>query len=123
MSLAYGKEFRLTSSKDFNSLKQASHRFRAPLLFTVFNPTSQTTKPGSTRIAFSISKKVGKAHLRNRLKRLFRESFRKSEIKFCGYDVLFIVSKSAREIKDQKELEETLLKSFQKTLSHLQHKA
>jgi ribonuclease P protein component len=42
-----------------------------------------------TRIGFSVSKRVGKAHVRNRVRRLLRESVRNSLSQITpGYDVV-----------------------------------
>lgn len=42
------------------------------------------------RIAFLASKKVGNAVMRNRARRLMKESVRESGLDFTGYDVIFI---------------------------------
>ena len=44
------------------------------------------------RLGLVVSRKVGKAHDRNYLKRSLREDFRKSTLKTCGQDILVIVS-------------------------------
>lgn len=43
------------------------------------------------QVGFSVSKKVGKAVVRNRVKRLMKESFRLNKEKVCeGYDIVFV---------------------------------
>ena len=49
-----------------------------------------------TRVGFSVSKKVGKAVVRNRLRRLFREAFRLYADKVePGVDIVFVVRRFA----------------------------
>ncbi|MDO5713933.1 MAG: ribonuclease P protein component [Tissierellia bacterium] len=62
-----------------------------------------------TRVGFSINKKVGKAVIRNKLKRRLRELFRKhQDIIKTGYDLVFVVKQSSSTISFQ-ELESAFL--------------
>ncbi len=80
---------RLSSKKDFEYLKTHSKKVRTRYLIVYYCKNSIENDVG--RIAISASKKVGKANVRNRVKRILRESFRKSELKTNGYDHLFVV--------------------------------
>lgn len=53
-------------------------------------------KTNINRIGIAINKKVGKSVVRNRLKRLFRESYTilETEVKY-GFDIVFIWKKTA----------------------------
>lgn len=63
-----------------------------------------------TRYGFSISKKLGKAVIRNRIKRTLREICRLNEQWFLrGYDYVVIPKKDAVE-KSYRDLEEDLFK-------------
>jgi len=55
-------------------------------VFTAFILSS-----GKTRVAFLISKKVGKAVQRNRMKRLFREAYRQNRTLFEGKEIVFSI--------------------------------
>jgi ribonuclease P protein component len=49
-----------------------------------------------TRVGFSANKKLGKAVIRNRMKRLFKEAFRLNSHKVIGgMDIVFVVRRSA----------------------------
>lgn len=55
------------------------------------------------RLGFAISKKVGKAYIRNIFKRVVREGFRNSvELRSKSYDIL-IVGKSSKPSRNTKE--------------------
>lgn len=45
-----------------------------------------------TRIGISVSKKVGKANIRNKYKRIIREHFRVSEFKNLSKDILVVLN-------------------------------
>ena len=49
---------------------------------------------GLSRYGFSVSRRVGKAVVRNRVKRLFREILRKTTLK-PGWDIIFIARTQA----------------------------
>lgn len=49
---------------------------------------------GVTRLGFSVGKKIGKAVVRNRVRRLLKEVTRALRIK-PGWDIIFIARKSA----------------------------
>ena len=54
---------------------------------------------GITRVGFSISKKVGNSVVRNRVRRLIRESFRVN-FEFVGtYDIIFVARVRSNEVE------------------------
>ena len=106
----FEKHFRLLSAKDFSELKIQSLIYKRPALIVYF----KKNQFNQTRIGISVPKKIGKAHIRNRLKRLIREFFRNSPHKYLGFDILFVVSWS-RSIADKNfEIKESnLLQNLQ----------
>ncbi|WP_449036320.1 ribonuclease P protein component [Peptostreptococcus stomatis] len=66
-------------------------------------------KSDKSRIGISISKKVGKAHERNRIRRYIKEAYRLNidDKVLGGYDLVFIARINAAD-KDYKELERSL---------------
>lgn len=112
----FEKKFRLLSANDFSELKVGSFSFKKPTLIVYYkkNPFNQT------RIGLSVPKKIGKAHDRNRLKRLIREYFRKSNYKFLGFDILFVVSWNRSIIGETEEFkEQTLLTNTAEFFAYL----
>lgn len=114
-ALSFRKESRLLSREDFLYLKSESKRYSTSSLLLYYKDSRLRSK--NTRIGFSISKKVGKAFFRNRLKRILREVFRCSSYKNSGLDGLFVVNPKIGQIfTSQEEIERNLIKDFNKLL-------
>jgi ribonuclease P protein component len=113
----FEKKFRLLSARDFSELKVDSSSFKKPSLIIYYKKIAFN----KTRIGLSVPKKIGKAHDRNRLKRLIREFFRQSEYKFLNCDILFVVSWNRSIIGESQEFkEETLIKNIDEFFIYLQ---
>lgn len=86
------KRFRLRRSADFESLRRDGQRWHHPLAILVVNPNGRAV----SRFGFSVSRFVGKATARNRVKRLMREAVRKKIGAIQpGWDCLFIARNPA----------------------------
>ncbi len=92
----FGKERRLLTSQDFGRLRTGARLAQSSYFRAYYRSTA--TKSSHTRIGLSVSKKVGKAVTRNRVKRHLREEFRLSLHREKGLDVLFVVSPRIRPI-------------------------
>lgn len=80
------KEQRLTKPREYASVYRKGSSRASPLL--VMRALSNGSE--ITRFGFSVSKKVGGAVVRNRVKRLLRETVRIMPVK-PGRDIVFIV--------------------------------
>ena len=89
------REHRLTDKRDFQRVFHHGQSFANRYLVLYY---MKTTNP-AFRIGFSVSKKVGKAVTRNRVKRLLREAFRLEKERVTGsYDFVVIARPSAAEL-------------------------
>lgn len=66
-----------------------------------------------TRVGFSISKKVGNSVVRNRVRRLIRESFRLNYADMIGYDIVFIARVRSNQV-DYHEITRSIKYIFKK---------
>ncbi|MCB9092956.1 MAG: ribonuclease P protein component [Halobacteriovoraceae bacterium] len=88
---SFPKEARLRSKKDFGNLRHKSTRIQSAFFLGFYSISPEKIK--QTRLGISVSKKLGNAVCRNRIKRLVRESFRINHtLKNLGID-LHIVAK------------------------------
>lgn len=103
----FEKLFRLLSVRDFSELKVDSFSFKKPSLIIYYKRNSLN----QTRIGLSVPKKIGKSHDRNRLKRILRETFRTSNYKYLGFDILIVVSWNRSIISESQDFKEQSLKN------------
>ena len=86
------KEYRVTKSQDFDNIIRKKQSF-ANRQFVIYY---QENKLDHMRLGISVSKKLGKAHERNKLKRYVRESFKTRKDFLKNYDIIIIVRPAAK---------------------------
>jgi ribonuclease P protein component len=88
------KRYRLTQSRDFSRVRRYGRSWSSPLLALYVLPT----RTPEIHIGFSVSKKVGKAVIRNQVKRRMREAVRHELPRLrLGQDLVFIARPAAAE--------------------------
>ncbi|PMC51666.1 ribonuclease P protein component [Gemella sanguinis] len=86
------KEYRVKKSQDFDNIIRKKQSF-ANRQFVIYY---QENKLDHMRLGISVSKKLGKAHERNKLKRYVRESFKTRKDCLKNYDIIIIVRPAAK---------------------------
>jgi len=93
---------RIRKKKDFLDLYKKGRRLKGKYFNLIFQPTELKY----SRLGVVVSKKIGKAVIRNRIKRWFRELFRKNKCFLPGsYDLIFIAREKTAYLSFQ-ELEQ-----------------
>jgi len=91
-AFAFPKSHRLLTQRDFRSFRHHAKKVIGKYLIMRINKSRHS----SARLGISASRKYGKAHIRNRFKRLVRESFRLGYIELdLGYDMVIAPRKEA----------------------------
>jgi ribonuclease P protein component len=105
------KEHRLTKNKHFQFIYRRGKTSHSKYLTLVFVPTK--IKP--FKVGFSVSKKIGKSTVRNKVKRRMRECFNLLEKNFnSGFNYIYVAKKGIEEIDFwaiKKEMEYVLKKA------------
>lgn len=84
MSHLFPKELRLRTNAEFQRVLYKGKRLVGKLILVDF----ATRKAPESRLGVTVSRRYGKSHLRNRFKRIVRESFRLSYDELPkGYDI------------------------------------
>ena len=88
----------LKKRDDFERVKREGKRFQGSL----FNVVSCTSPDGETRVGIVIGRRFGKAVVRNRAKRIFRELVRKTHrLLVKGYDIIVFPKRQVLLLKHQ----------------------
>ncbi len=90
------QQYRLKRKSDIQTLFNKGKSVASPFLVLY---SYKRPQGGTTRLAFAVSRKVGKAVTRNRIKRLMREGVRPhlSSLKE-GYDIIFVAREKIKRI-------------------------
>ncbi|MBW8864425.1 MAG: ribonuclease P protein component [Verrucomicrobia bacterium] len=90
--LRLGRPVRLAQSRDFARVRQQGRRLALGCLIANWNPLPDGS---SSRLGVVTSKKIGGAVIRNRARRLLRESFRLHQHEFTQPVELVLVARNS----------------------------
>ena len=103
----FAKQERLLKTKDFRKVYRDGRSYKAGFIILRLLPNTASTN----RVGFSISaKSIKRAFRRNRIKRLFREAYRRNKkILKQGLDIVFVVRRDVKESYSYLEAEQVFL--------------
>ena len=119
MSYTFSKADRILKRNDFITLSKHGKRIHNKYFTIVF----LLNEIGRCRLGITVTRKVGKAAIRNKLKRRCREYFRINRHKILGcWDINLIVKKQAVDLT-KRQADKELDNIFKKLSSHFENKA
>jgi ribonuclease P protein component len=95
-TFSFSRSERLRNTADFDRVYSIGKRIASASLVLI----SDASPADVTRLGISVSRKIGKAVVRNRVKRLLREAFRLNKHRLKkGYDILLVARKGVEDLK------------------------
>jgi ribonuclease P protein component len=94
MDHSWSKSKRICRSREFKRIQSHGRQWKCKYFIVKMLPSS------CTRIGLTVSKRVGCAPIRNKIKRLFREILRRRELPL-NKDLVFIAYTAARNVSYQ----------------------
>lgn len=89
---SFPKQERLLNRKDFVNLNRLGKKYHTKHFIIIYKKTGT----GISRLGITVSKKIGNAVKRNRVKRLIREFYRLNKINFpFSCDIVIIAKKNS----------------------------
>jgi ribonuclease P protein component len=110
--LAFGKDKRVLSNSDFRRIYKVGKRLSLPVLTLIYRLRDKPADLKPPKLGLSVSRKVGKAHDRNLLKRRLREIFRLHQLEIAGNSEMVLIPKKETCDLSYLELENSVLKLF-----------
>jgi ribonuclease P protein component len=104
------KKHRLTKRKEFNYIFKKGKAFSTKLFVLNYSPTKLPT----FKVGFSVSKKIGNAVIRNKVKRKMREAFRSFSNEVSEQYNYILVARKGIELASFEEIKKAIYFSLEK---------
>ncbi len=99
MKVTFSREHRIITKKEFKYIFDKAEKISQKHLFILFKPNLLS----SARLGLSIGKRTAKsAVVRNRIKRIIRESFRSHRMHLKKVDIVVIARQPCEKLSNQK---------------------
>ena len=103
------KDYRLRKTSHYQYVQKKGAQWRSKHLIVLFVPGQQT----NSRIGITVSKKVGNAVVRNRVKRKIREGIRQEYTNLTNLCDIVIIAKKSAAIANTRTIQNEIVRSFQ----------
>jgi len=110
VSFIFDKKLRLLKSYEFNNLRGNSIKVENKEFYLIFKENVFD----NSRIGLTVSKRIGNAVARNRIKRIIRDYFRRNRSIISNNIDIIVIAKKYVAGKTNKEIFESLRKVFNK---------
>ena len=101
---SFGKNQRIRKRRDYQAIYQEGKRVHSKSFIILFKPNNE----GTTRFGITVSKKVGNAVRRNRIKRLLREYFRLNRDLFRDSTDVVVIARKDISLRNYRDVCEEL---------------
>ena len=103
--LSFPKSLRLRKRREYLIVQRSYYRFVTKHFIVYARPN----RSGTTKLGITVSRKVGRAHVRNRVKRWVREAFRLNFDRLPTGMLLVFVARQGRVLEAYGEVETEML--------------